>query len=88
MEKVEGKYVYFGKDNIGSVYEADVPKGHLKPFRALFMLLFNKKLRGLFNETVKYAVRHHDSYRGTGSSEVILLVGLYDKEFESLWTRK
>ena len=88
MERVEGKYVYFGRDNLGTVYEADVPKGHLKPFKVFLMLLFNKKIRGLFSETVKYAVMHHDSYRGTGSSEVTLLVGLYSKEFESLFTKE
>ena len=62
---------------VKTIEEEITDLGKFKPFRIFWLLLFNKKFRSLFRDTLFYAFRHHDSYRGTGSAEVFLFKDCY-----------
>ena len=47
-------------------------KGRLSIFRLLFYILFEKGFRWHLEETIKYAMMHHENYQGENASDVIL----------------
>ena len=73
----EGKLIVEGGDNFTIAEEQKVPKGNMSAIRLIFLYIFSRRFRWLFSETVKYALMHHESYRGEKASSVLMFSNLY-----------
>ncbi|TXG84416.1 MAG: hypothetical protein E6R13_03135 [Spirochaetes bacterium] len=84
------KYIIFGfntpNQQIKEAIEEPVPEGEISLIKLIWYMLFERNFKYEFTETVKYALRHHYSYRGTGATEVMLLQSR--KGFSKIWKKK
>lgn len=79
----EGKVVEVDLNRSCEVFESPVPEGQLNKWSLIKAVLFEKGFLWKLRETIKYALRWHDCYRGSGASDVILFTGT--KSFDKLW---
>jgi hypothetical protein len=76
MRKVEGKHVVYtrndgsGVADAGMAFEEPVPISRINKLRTIWYLLTDKRFYFELEDTVKYAMRHANSYRGDGASDV------------------
>ena len=74
---------YFGQElEVGDV----VPKGTISIWKLLWYSLTNKTFLYWFSEAFKYALRHSECYRGTGSTDVIMFE--LGKNSQKIWKEK
>jgi hypothetical protein len=82
------KYIVYQDSNdsspkIHKEYEDNVPLTEISKLKFIWYFLTNKRFVWKLTETIKYALRHHDCYRGNGSSEVYLFTK--SKEYKKMW---
>jgi hypothetical protein len=71
------------KPDVREAVEAVVPKERINVFKLCWYLIINKRFRFFLEETLKYALRHSDSYCGEGASDVILF--RHTKAYGKIW---
>ncbi len=77
---MEKKFIVYikernGKSEVEKINEAQeqsVPAGDISLWKLFWYSLTDKGLMYWLSNTVKYALRHHDCYRGYGASDVIM----------------
>jgi len=88
--KAHSKYVIYtdaeGKIRDGhGCFESGTPKGELNKWKLFYYILFEKGFLWKLTETIKYALKHHDCYRGDCSSDVMLFRNT--KGYEKIWNK-
>ena len=57
----------------------------LSLIKLLWACITEKGFRWKLEETIKYALKHHDCYRGSNSSDVMLFTNT--KNFDKIWSK-
>lgn len=87
---MEDKYIVFGyktpNQKVEQAQEDEVPEGEISLIKLIWYMLFERRFKYELTETIKYALRHHYSYRGTGASEVMMLQNR--KGYSRIWKKK
>ena len=72
------KYIVYkeeGADHCSSIKEAsemDIPFKKINTIGFVLLYITNRRFRRFLRDTIFYSIRHYDSYRGTGASDVLL----------------
>lgn len=88
IQKVQGKHICwptpYGDPEITPAFEITTyDKKELSIFKLIWKLLFKRGFKYRLQWVIQYAYRHADCYRGTGSSDVMLLRD--NDEYNNFW---
>jgi hypothetical protein len=85
-------YIVFEDDvpaqekRIHEVKEDQTPEGDISIIKLIIACITEKGFIWKLSQALKYALRYFDSYRGEGSSDVLLFRGT--KNFDKIWRKK